>query len=266
LSPDGQYVAYIEQRWEPPAEKRNMELWVVNTKTSETQRLTFTRENEDSPKWSPDSRWIYFTASRGEEKGEAPFNKKTQVWRIPVSGGEPQVVTRLKDGIDAYSIAMDGKKLFYTVSDEVVEDEWKDLKEEHSDVEYGHGVENYSTLWMLDLVTWRETKLAVPKRYIGEFAASPDGNRIAMVTIPTDRLISNEGWSRVDIFDVRTEQISTVRDGFRVWRGTATGRSSRFMWTMTAIPPSSSPSNGAARIRWFGKWSDPTKCRSSIRR
>ena len=30
-SPDGRYVAYTETRWEPPAEKRNADLWVVET-------------------------------------------------------------------------------------------------------------------------------------------------------------------------------------------------------------------------------------------
>ena len=40
-----------------------------------------------------------------------------------------------------------------------------------------------------------------------------------MITIPTDRLISNEGWSRVDVFDARTEQLTTIQDS--LWRAAA---------------------------------------------
>ena len=219
ISPNGQFVAYTEMRWEPPAEKRNTELWIVNTKTSETQRLTFTRENDENPQWSADSRWIYFTAKRGEDKGEVPYNKKTQVWRISVNGGDSQVVTRLTDGIDQYLVSVDGKQLYYTVTDEDIEDEWKELREKHKDLEYGHGIENFSQLWSLDLTTWRTHKLAEPKRNIGSFAVSPDGSRIAMVTTPTDKLITNEGWSRIEIYDARTEQTTVLRDS--LWRDAA---------------------------------------------
>lgn len=216
LSPDGQYAAYTEMRWEPPAEKRNTDLWVVNTKTGAAQRLTFGRENDENPRWSPDARWIFFTSRRGEDKGDPPLNNKTQVWRISVDGGDAQVVTRLPDGVDDYALSEDGRSLYYTVSNENVEDEWKELREKHKDIEYGHGVENFSELWALDLNSWRAEKIAAPQRRIGSFAVSPDTRRIAMITTPTDKLITNEGWSRVEIYDARSEQTTVLRDS--LWR------------------------------------------------
>ncbi|MHC4092084.1 MAG: S9 family peptidase, partial [Planctomycetota bacterium] len=41
MSPDGKYVAYSEMRWEPPAAKRNTDLWVVECATQKVTRLTF---------------------------------------------------------------------------------------------------------------------------------------------------------------------------------------------------------------------------------
>jgi Tol biopolymer transport system component len=130
LSPDGQRIAYTESRWEPPAEKRNTDLWVLDTRTKDVRRLTFDRAGDGSPKWDADAQYIYFASNRkraGEE--EPPYDGKRQVWRISSDGGEPMAVTRVKDGIRAFELSRDGQALYYTVSDEVVDDEWKDLRE-----------------------------------------------------------------------------------------------------------------------------------------
>ena len=77
ISPDGKHVAYTDQRWEPPHEKRNTDLWVVDVETKRPRRLTFDKATDESPKWSGDSRLIYFTSNpkRGEEK-DPPYNGK----------------------------------------------------------------------------------------------------------------------------------------------------------------------------------------------
>ena len=87
ISPDGAHVAYTEMRWEPPAEKRNTDLWVVSTATRETTRLTFDRAADGSPQWTPDGRWLYFTSAR-ERPGDdnPPYDGKKQVWRIRPGG------------------------------------------------------------------------------------------------------------------------------------------------------------------------------------
>jgi dipeptidyl aminopeptidase/acylaminoacyl peptidase len=219
ISPDGKWVAYTEMRWEPPAEKRNTELWIVSTATGETRRLTFDPGADTGPQWATDGKSIFFSASRGDDKQDPPYNQTTQVWRISIDGGEPQAVTRLKDGIDAFMVSKDGKGLYYTTTGDHTDDDWKDLREEFKDVTYGSGVNEVSTLYRLDLTTWRTEKLIDEKRHIGEFAITPNGSRIAMITTPNSRLISNEGWSRVDVFDAASKQIVTLVDS--LWRAQA---------------------------------------------
>jgi dipeptidyl aminopeptidase/acylaminoacyl peptidase len=212
LSPDGKFAAYTEMRWEPPAEKRNTELWVVETATGSMQRLTFDPARDADPQWSPDSKWIYFTSARGESDDEAPLNGKSQIWRVPVTGGEPFAITRLKDGVTQYELSKDGRTLYYVASNEEVEDEWKDLREKYEDLEYGHGVVNYSQIWKLDLTTWRAEKLIDDKRVIGEFKVSPDEKRIAMITTSDEVPLRNEGWSRVDVWDSATKKVTSLPD------------------------------------------------------
>ena len=212
LSPDGRWVAYTEMRWSPPADDRNTDLWLVNTQSAEVRRLTFDPAADHDPAWSPDSRWIYFLAKRGESGDAAPLNKQTQVWRIAPDGGAEQAVTRLKDGVDAFALARDGKTLYYVISHESQAAEWQDLREEFSELTYGKGVENYSQVWTLDLANWRAEKLIDEKRVIGELAVSPDQKSVAMITRPREESITNEGQSRVDIYDVATRRVTALDD------------------------------------------------------
>ena len=216
VAPDGAHVALVDQRWDLDADKRHTDLWIVNVKTEAIHRVTFDPANDDNPQWSPDRRWLYFTSARGEDDDPPPCNGKRQVWKVSVDGQEPFPVTRFKDGVDDYALSRDGRTLYYVKSSEEVEDPWKEMKEKYDDLEYGKGVMNYSELWALDLVTWRTEKLIDENRVIGEFNISPDGKRIAMITTPTEELITNEGLSRIDVWDRDTRVTTTVPD--RLWR------------------------------------------------
>ena len=78
---------------------------------------------------------------------------------------------------------------------------------------------HYSELWALDLETWRSEKLVDENRVIRELAVSPDESRIAMITTPTEELITNEGFSRVDVWDRAGDRVDTLPDA--VWRDEA---------------------------------------------
>jgi dipeptidyl aminopeptidase/acylaminoacyl peptidase len=218
MSPDGSRIAYTEMRWEPDRDARNTDLWQVDTRTRAVTRLTFDPAADAGPRWSADGQWIYFTSSRkrGDEE-VAPYNGKTQVWRVRPNGGEMVPVTREPEGIQGYDLSLDGRTLYYTVgTEQVVDDRWKALKKSHDGVEYGHGVITCSALWSLDLESWRAEKLVDERRVIGAFAVAPDKRRIAMITTPTEELITNEGWSRVDVYDADTGLVRPLPD--RRWR------------------------------------------------
>lgn len=217
VSPDGKHIAYTETRWDPPEEKRNTDLWVVETKTGARRRLTFDRAGDGSPTWSPDSSLIYFTSSRKRTDEEhAPYNGKKQVWRISPDGGEPSAVTRIKDGIGLFELSRDGGTLYYTTEKEHVDDDWKKLRKEYKKLEYGHGVTKFGQVWKLNLTDWRAKKIIDENRVIRDLAVSPDERRVAMLSTPDEELITNEGWSRVDVYDAETDEVSVVtKEGWR---------------------------------------------------
>jgi len=217
VSPNGQFVAYTESRWQPPEERRNVDLWVVEHSTGSVQRLTFDDAADQSPRWSPDSTHIYFKSGRkraGEES--APYNGKPQVWRVAREGGEPRAVTRVQGGVGLFDLAGDGKALYYTTSEKTDGDEWKALKKKFDKLEYGDATIKNTKMWRLDLINWRAVEVLDQKRIITSLDVAADESRIAMVTRPDTTLLTAEGWSRVDVYDAASETVETVtKDGWR---------------------------------------------------
>ncbi len=216
VSPDGRTVAYTEQRWNPEVDGRETDLWTVDTTSGETRRLTFDRATESSPTWSADGRFIYYRAgvSRGGEDSP-PLDGSPQVWRMTPGGGQPQAVTRVSDGIQAFHLSTDGKKLHFSTSAKHIDDEWKELRDEFPDLRYGHGVTDFTEIHELDLTNWRASTIFDGRRVVKHFDVSDEG-LVAMVTTPDEEIIHHEGWSRVEVFDPANEETAIVTpDGWR---------------------------------------------------
>ncbi len=214
FAPDGRHIAYTEMRWDESLDRRNTDLWLVDTLHRTPTRLTFDPATESNPHWSPDGQWLYFTA--GYECGDAeaaPNDGSTQVWRMRADGAGITAVTREEGGIEHYEISRDGRSLYYTASNDMGErDDFDDLRSEFGDLEYGDGAESTTVLKKLDLVSWRTETVIDEDRTILEFAVSPDEQRIAMLTTPDDLLVTNEGWSSVDVWDASKGTITSVPD------------------------------------------------------
>ncbi|HKB39385.1 MAG TPA: S9 family peptidase, partial [Gemmataceae bacterium] len=106
ISPDGNYVAYIEARWQKSTNDRKADLWVVEVESKKVRRLTFERANDAFPRWSPDGKMIYFLGRRKREgEKQPPHDGSAQVWRIDRDGGNLLAVTRVAGGIQAFDLS-----------------------------------------------------------------------------------------------------------------------------------------------------------------
>jgi Tol biopolymer transport system component len=107
-SPDGRWLAFTVRgsRSEP---------WTVRmvpTTGGRAREVLSTRERENisGPEmgWTPDSRYLLVV------RGAGPPEKKTQLWRVPVEGGEPQKVGPPMEGIRFPSVHADGRRISFT--------------------------------------------------------------------------------------------------------------------------------------------------------
>ncbi len=258
VSPSGRYAAYQETRWDEDG--KTHDLWLADLSGTELLRLSFGGLGADDPVWDPGERWIYVSGSRSRGTGETvpPWDGSTQIWRLSVGGGEPFPVTRVKGGIKLFRLSADGGSLFYTCGEEVVEDEWRDLRTSFAALEYGHGVSELDSLWRLDLVTWRSRQVQAARRVIHDFALSPDGLRAAMITTSDEELIFKEGWSRVDIMDLESGGVSTLTGtGWREGHPSPFGWLEELAWSADsgALAFSISYDGYATRV-YLGEWED----------
>jgi TolB protein len=81
-SPDGSKVAMILSK------SGSVDLWVANADGSGARQLTKTREDDSSPCWSPDSRWICFAT---KIKGQDTIRRS--LCKVSASGGPVQRIS-----------------------------------------------------------------------------------------------------------------------------------------------------------------------------
>lgn len=215
MSRDGSMVAFVDMRWQDGEDSRNLDIWVAPTVgDGAARRLTFDTAPDMSPVFSPDGEWVYFQSSikrAGETK--PPYDGKGQVWRIPTKGGTAMPVTQSPANVQAFALAPDGNSLFYaTESRHMPHDPFTPLQRDFDRLTYGHGVVKATRIERLNLVTWRTETVVEPDRVIYEFDVAPDGKRLAMLTMPTNELMTREGWSNVEILDLNTRKTVIVPD------------------------------------------------------
>jgi len=91
-SPDGKYIYLNSER------TGLMKIWRMETDGSEQQQITFDDEYADwFPHPSPDGKWLVFLSYDKSVQGH-PTNKDVQLRIMPVSGGQPKILTKLFGG------------------------------------------------------------------------------------------------------------------------------------------------------------------------
>jgi dipeptidyl aminopeptidase/acylaminoacyl peptidase len=208
ISPDGKHVVYEQSRtnWETNA--FDTDLWIADTATGAAHRLTMPSGSSNNAAWSPDGRWIAFVSARPGQIKDSPSGK-SQLYLMPLDGGEAQQLTKMENGVNGFEWAPDSKRIAILAEPPETK-AMKDRKDTFGDYHVFHADYEMSQLWLLDLPTTDTAgstgPIAEPKRLtqgetfsINDFSFSPDGTRIAFSAQRDPDLIS--GFSE-DIYTV----------------------------------------------------------------
>ncbi len=118
LSPDGTTVAYVVVTIDEEANEYRSAIWLVAADGSSAPRRFTTGEKADAdPRWSPDGAQLAFTSNRAD--------KATQLYVMPVAGGEPRKLTSLKEDVTQPEWSPDGGTIAFVsrVRDAAYEEE-----------------------------------------------------------------------------------------------------------------------------------------------
>ncbi|MEO8384320.1 MAG: S9 family peptidase [Betaproteobacteria bacterium] len=110
ISRDGAEVAYVVVRVDEKKETYETSIWSVSSATAQSRQLTAGKQ-DSSPRWSPDGKWLAFL--RQDEKDSKGKPTPAQIWVLPMSGGEPQQLTRLPKGAASPVWSMDGNRIAF---------------------------------------------------------------------------------------------------------------------------------------------------------
>jgi dipeptidyl aminopeptidase/acylaminoacyl peptidase len=197
-SPDGQLVAYTESRAVMEAEKSEIDtqIFLAHADGSHRVRLTRGEKSVSSPSFSPDGRYVYFSSER---------SGKPNLWRIPVDGGEADMLTDWKGEIGAYHISPDGKWIAFAGMEPRDEEE-KQKKEKRDFRVVDENPKNHS-LWIVPAEPDSQGRRAARKvanttGHVQEFDWSPDSRYIAFAHTHTP---GADDWTKSDISEVTVE-------------------------------------------------------------
>lgn len=104
VSPDATRVVYTVRETDLAKNRGHTELWMVDLRAAKPvpQRLTSNAASSSDPEWSASGDAVYFLSSR---------SGSSQVWRLPMHGGEATPVTDLALDVDNFRVAPNGERI-----------------------------------------------------------------------------------------------------------------------------------------------------------
>ncbi len=124
ISPDGGWVAYTVNTTSLEEDSSETRIWMASTTDDTVLPMTGEGSSAGNPQWSPDGRYLSFTASRND--GE------TQVWALDRRGGEAVQLTHVEQGVSDYAWSPDSSRLALVIRDPEEESAGEDGEEEEA--------------------------------------------------------------------------------------------------------------------------------------
>lgn len=232
ISPDGSLVAYTISAPMMEGDKSEFltHVWIASADGKTNMQFTQGDKSCSSPRFSPNGKYIAFLSARGKDE-------KNQIYVMPVNGGEAEVISSSKTGVEQFAWSPNGKRLAFTQRDADTEQEEKMKKEKRDWVV--QDVWKYSHLYAIDVEKNSKGIRPVKRLTKGNFQVtdinwSPDGATIAFThqvtpsadvwttsdisTVPSDSgavksLVAMKGMDANPVFSPDGQSIAFVSDG-----------------------------------------------------
>ncbi len=213
LSPDGQWILYSHSKVDSAKDGYDGKLYMMSVKGDEVIQLTEQTKGAGQAAWSPDNKYISFTARGKSEDAGA------QIHLMNRKGGEPVQLTNLKGVIQSYKWFPDGQSILLEIKEPSTADTAKTKIRRPFEIDrytFKNDSEGYldrrkTHLYRFHLKTKKTDTLTRGQANETGAVVSADGSRIAYVSniTPDPDLNENTDIFVLDLNTKRTEQITT---------------------------------------------------------
>jgi len=220
FSPDGSTIAFVVTTVDEKQNRRRSALWSVPADGSrEAVALTTAPQSSNSPRWSPDGKAIAFLSSRAAAGDAATDTPRTQVWLLPLGGGEPRRVTNLLNGVTTFQWSPDGNR-FVVVSRSGPSDTAKSPSDvrHYKNANYkfndsGWFDDKRAHLWVVEVASGRATQLTSGDDWNDSDPQwSPDSRKIAFVSDRSGKAFDESHDTDVWVIDANGGPLTKVSD------------------------------------------------------
>ena len=233
ISPEGNRVVIVAERADWDRESFRTDLYLYRDDTKSLIQLTQSGHDSD-PKWSPDGKWIAFTAERessAEKSSDADGDSKgkdgetTQLYLISPDGGEAFAITQGGEDVHAFAWSADSKTIYFSTrlpwtkaQKDSYKREWNDVLE-YRTAERGDAIFALDVAGALDRHALRAEKVekkendeeedptpgapavaALTSLRIDHIEVSPDGAKLAFLSNAVNQ--RQEKYEDVEIYTV----------------------------------------------------------------
>ncbi len=194
VSPDGSSVVYAKRTIEKGKERSR--LWRVPIAGGRPERLTTVAASDTDPRFSPDGRSILFTSDRRHDDDDPKKDPKSQLWILPVAGGEPRRLAKLPQGGEAGVWSPDGTRIVCLgpsgTQRFLVGEPDKLIARRITDFTWrldGEWIrDQFTSAWVLPASgSGKAVRVTAPDQEVSQAFWSPDGSRVGFLADRSDR-------------------------------------------------------------------------------
>lgn len=206
ISPDAKYVAYTVTVPRPFTDAPGADyraLHVLDLRSGNSRAYITGKKAMYSLDWTPDGRAITFIANFPDGPG-------TQVYALPIDGGEARPLTASSTGIAGYTLRPDGSAIAYLATEAPDPSRAaRKAKGFNAEVyEEGAAPRNVYIRTLPD----GETRRVTSDVSVFDMAWSPDGSAIAAAVAPENTVDNSYMFKRIHLLDPATGRLSPLVD------------------------------------------------------